>query len=191
MNLDAADQARLARRLQRPAAHTVDFMNNFNSAWGFDHVMMNWLRGDAGAPFVMKVAVTRLKGRTVRFEWPAGKLTTTKNVEQEARSVDIVVEGTHNRVPEPTLYLELKSWFTTTLDVKTKTGELAKQLVRDRAMFEEGTIRWVFDGSKVTKDEVFKAMSQVIAADPYLRQRFGQTSDEILAAVRKFVEVIP
>ena len=46
-------------------------------------------------------------------------------------------------------------------------------MLRDTALFDPDNIRWVFDATKVTKDQVIVAFEKVISADDYLRLHWG------------------
>ena len=195
-----SDLANLANSLSRAGATTRRFVNDFHDVPGFERVLLGWAKRHywnsklkkpawiatkafyTGSSYVMKYSTRRLDPRFVRFEWPVSINDTKWGEEVFARYVDIVVSGGNTVKPGQQIQIELKSWTEFVLRMKTSfspgkstsyPGTVGYQLLRDTALFDPNNIRWVFDGSKVSKDRVIAAFERIIADDDFLRAQWG------------------
>ncbi|RAQ94209.1 tetratricopeptide repeat protein [Thermogemmatispora tikiterensis] len=188
--LDISEKSTLARQLMAAGDTTRDFINAFYNCPGIERVISSWARGgetQVGVRFVMKYCLGRLKGTSVMFEWPAGILDTAAGGETWARYIDVVVEGGSRVHPGEAIAIELKSWTNQTLT--KSTGKVTSQLVRDTALYGPGNVRWVFDGTKISREEVIETFLKIITNDDYLAANWGNSTVEIRQAIEAMVEV--
>jgi hypothetical protein len=188
--LDISEKSSLARQLMAAGDTTRDFINTFYKSPGIERVISAWAGGgktQVGVRFVMKYCLGRLKGTSLMFEWPAGILDTAAGGETWARYIDIVVEGGSRVKPGEAMAIELKSWTGKTLS--KSTSKVTSQLVRDTALYGPGNVRWVFDGTKVSREEVIETFLKIITNDGYLTASWGNSTDEIRQAIEAMIEV--
>jgi hypothetical protein len=199
MGLKPREITNLYRRIaasESKGGAVVDFINQFHEAPGFEFVVLNWAKGGAARPgtnFVMKYALANFRNKAIRFEWPVAVAVTRTGEEgsMAARYVDVVVDGGSSFRPGEALRVELKAWTDRFLSVPQAGKTITRQLVRDTAFFGKDNIRWVFDSTKTTKDNVIKAFMQAIKNDDFLRKQWTGTDDEIRAALEQLIEMYP
>jgi hypothetical protein len=199
MGLSPGDITNLAARIVASKARggaVVDFVNLFHEAPGFEFVVLNWAKGGAARPgtnFVMRYALANFTNHAIRFEWPVGYALTRADEEttMAARYVDVVVDGGTTLRPGEALRVELKAWSDRFFSNPKAGSIITRQLVRDTAFFGTANIRWVFDSSRTTEENVIDAFTKVIKNDAYLRQRWGKSDDEIKAALDEIIEMYP
>jgi hypothetical protein len=201
-----SDLEKLYRKLNSAGDTTKEFINNFHDAPNFEQVVLNWAKSQVwnaqkqeweatkamqrGTSFLMKYCVSKLQGKKVRFEWPQGIKDTSWGDEVWARYVDVVIEDGSQVKPGTTVYAELKSWTELTLRRKASSPYgLQYQLTRDTALFGPDRILWVFDGTKVTKQQVVSEFLRVIKGDKYLVGKWGKDEKAISDALDRAIEV--
>lgn len=209
-----SDLEKLYKKLNSAGNTTREFINNFHDAPNFEQVILNWAKSKvwiqtrnakpndvqgfwkstqsmrSGTNFLMKYCVSNLKGRNIRFEWPAGIKDMSWGEEIWARYVDVVVEDGSRVKPGQSVNLELKSWTEFTLRNKAASPRGVQfQLTRDTALWGPDNIRWVFDGTKVSKKAVMAEFLKVIKGDPYLREKWGSDDNAISDALDRVIEV--
>jgi hypothetical protein len=212
--INPSDLEKLYRKLSSAGEATQQFINKFHNAPNFEQVILNWAKSQVwtkswnskkkawewawketqsmrtGTNFLMKYCVANLQANKVRFEVPKGLKDTSWGEEIAARFVDVVVEDGSRVKPGEAIYVELKSWTEWTLRRKASSPYgLQYQLTRDTALFSPDRIRWVFDGSKVTKDKVIAEFLRAIKGDKYLQEKWGKDDKAIKDALDHVIEV--
>jgi len=182
------------RTSQAKGGVAVDFVNQFHEAPGFESLVLAWARGGKGrngANFAMKYSLGNLRGRPVRFEWPVSQAVTGSGAEgtMAARYVDIVVDGGNSFRPGQSLRIEIKSWTERYLSTRRAPGQIAKQLVRDVAFFQQDNIRWVFDSSKASRNAVLDAFVWAIRNDGFLSKSWQGAESDLRSALGNLIEM--
>jgi hypothetical protein len=194
-----SDLAKLGDSLARAGQNVQNFINRFHDVPGFERVILGWAKRSywtgsrwkttesfrRGTGFVMKYCNAKLSPADVRFEWPVGLKKTSWGGEIFARHVDIVVTGGVGVKPGQTINVELKSWTRDVLRQKARQtrGGLAGQLWKDVALGPISDLRWVFDGTKTTREDVLDVFERVISEDEYLKKAFGGADSATLREV--------
>ena len=196
--LKKIETAGLYKKLQSSASTggaVRDFINEFWQKPGFQEVVMNWAKGgisQQGTNFLMKYSLAKFKNKAIRFEWGAGIKKTTGGQDTWARYVDIVVDGGTDIRPGEALRIEMKKWTDFYLSSSKARDTITRQLARDTAFFTRHNIKWVFDSSqRVTHRQVIDTFVDIILKDPFLKEKWGGTKQEIEAVLKNIIEIYP